>query len=85
MTQNHWRNGENLTQKETDTAEHLRVAPHTANSMVLKKNDVASPVKKRREGREPTFHEPDSVLLAWYQDACISSIPVDGQHCTLKS
>lgn len=26
--------------------EYLRVAPHTVNSMVLKKNDVASPVRK---------------------------------------
>jgi len=31
--------------------------------------------KKRGEGSEPTFHEPDSILLAWYQDACISGIP----------
>jgi hypothetical protein len=37
MTQNHWRNGENLIQKETDMAEHLKVAPHTVNAMVLKK------------------------------------------------
>jgi len=46
MTQNHWRNGENLTQKETDMAEHLKVAPHMANSTILKKNYVASPVRK---------------------------------------
>jgi hypothetical protein len=53
------------------------------NSTVLKKKKLCGKSgKKMRKGREPTFHEPDSILLAWYQDACISGIPVNGKHCT---
>jgi hypothetical protein len=55
------------------------------NSLVTKKREIREQIdkcgkscKKRKTGRESTFHKLESILLAWYQQARASGIPVDG-------
>jgi len=60
-------------------AENLKVAPHTVNSMVLKKNDVASPLRKGERDENLLF---TSLTVSCRLGTRISGIPVDGQHCT---
>jgi hypothetical protein len=64
----------NPTEKQIDIAKRLGLAPSTLNSIVVKKREIREQTdkcgkscKKRKTGRESTFCELDSILLAWYQ------------------
>jgi hypothetical protein len=76
---------ERIRQKRIDIAEHLGLAPFTLHSIVAKKREIREQIDrcgkscmKRKTGRESTFCELESVLLAWYQQARASGIPIDG-------
>jgi hypothetical protein len=62
------------------------------NSIVAKKREIQEQTdkcrkscKKRKTGRESTFHELESVLLAWYHEAQTSGIPIDGNILSEKA
>jgi hypothetical protein len=57
----------------------------TLNSIFAKKDDIHEQIekcgnacKKRRNGKESTFAELETVLFIWYQQARASNIPIDG-------
>jgi hypothetical protein len=75
----------NPTKKWIDIAKSLGLAPSSLNSIVAKKREIREQIdkcskscKKRKTGRESTFRELKSILLAWYQQVWASGIPIDG-------
>jgi hypothetical protein len=59
----------NLTEKRIDIAKCLGLAPSTLNSIVAKKREIQEQIdkcgkscKKRKMGRESTFHKLESIL-----------------------
>jgi len=75
----------NPTEKWINKAECLGVAPSKLTSFVAKKREIRKQIdkcgklcKRRRTGRESTFREFESILLAWHQQAWALGIPVEG-------
>jgi hypothetical protein len=75
----------NPGEKCVDIAKWLGLPTSTLNTIFAKKNDIREQIqkcgntcKKRKNGKESTYAELETVLFTWYQQARGSNIPIDG-------
>jgi hypothetical protein len=75
----------NPGEKRVDIAKRLRLPASTLNSIFAKKNDICEQVqkcgnacKKRKNYKQSTFAELETVLFTLYQQARGSNIQIDG-------
>jgi transposase len=74
----------NPGEKRVDIAKRLGLPASTLNSILASKNEIREQIqkcgnscKKRKNGRQSTFAELETILFTWYQQARASNIPVD--------
>jgi hypothetical protein len=68
------------------------LAASILNSIFAKKDQIRKQIqkcgnacKKRKNGKESTFAELETVLFTWYQQAQASNIPIDGTTLRKKA
>jgi len=74
----------NPGEKRVYIAKQLGLAANILNSIFTKKDEIRQQIekcgnvcKKRKNGKESTFAELETVLFTWYQQARASNIPID--------
>ena len=75
----------NPGEKHVYIAKWLGLAASTLNSIFAKMDGIRQQIekcgnacKKRKNGKESTFAELETVLFTWYQQTRASNIPIDG-------
>nr|CAD7396744.1 unnamed protein product [Timema cristinae] len=77
---------ENPSEKRINVDKRLGLPPFTLNTIISKKKEIIEQAdkcgtlaKKRKTGKVSTYSELENLLFAWYQQARISGISVDGR------